>query len=353
MHCTAISIDEVMLWVDSLSATTGLLPSHGLAIYAELCRFPSTAELIQEIAERESILLRFDDLENVSLMHAYAQSFISMQDGQLKARDQGAYEERNAHYKKVLTHRGFDEPFIAEFLGSLSPTGDKIPEEFEMQRRRSFDKRFNDKPFYPQRKMKTNVPSPFEVMAEMYHEFRSGMPVNAAGWLAVIKHLGFAICKDSVNKAWKYGEPRFQVDHAADPIPVFIVSEMNFPFLDNPPILRAEEIIGEYLSSRQIRHGILFIGPPMRLGDEETEKCLVYWGRVYSDEKWLPLILHSGSMSIEVMVKDGALIANGIDDIDVENLKDEDDGLVKVFTDNHIDPTIDLLTRDSSSKSVH
>lgn len=35
MHCTAISIDEVMLRVDALSATTGLLPSHSLAIYAE------------------------------------------------------------------------------------------------------------------------------------------------------------------------------------------------------------------------------------------------------------------------------------------------------------------------------
>lgn len=52
MHCTAISIDEVMLWVDALCATTGLLPSHSLAIYAELCRFPSLAELVKEIAER-------------------------------------------------------------------------------------------------------------------------------------------------------------------------------------------------------------------------------------------------------------------------------------------------------------
>lgn len=353
MHCTAISIDEVMLWVDALTATTGLLPSHSLDIYAELCRFPSAAELIKEIAERESIFLRFDDLENVSLMHSYAQSFMVMQDVQLKARDQGAYEERIAHYQKVLTHRGFDEPFIGEFLDNLSPTGDRIPEEFEMQRRRSFNKRFNDKPFYPRRKMKTNVPSPFEVMAEMYHEFRSGMPVSAAGWLAVIKHLGFSICKDSISKGWKFGEPSFQIDHAADPIPVFIVSEMNFPFLDNPAILQAEEVVGEYLSSRQIRRGILFIGPPMRLGDEETEKCVVHWGRVYSDEKWLPLILHAGSTSIEEIVSDGAFIAGGVDGLNIEHLKDGDDGLVKVFADNHIDPTIDLLTRDSSSKSVH
>lgn len=286
-------------------------------------------------------------------MQAYGQSFISMQDEQLKARDEDAYEERIAHYRKVLTHRGFDEPFIADLLEKLSPTGDKIPEQFEMKRRRSLGKRFNDKPFYPPRKMMTNVPSPFEVMAEIYHEFRSGMPVNAAGWLAVMKHLGFIICKGSVNKVWKYGEPSFQVEHAADPIPVFIVSEMNFPFLDNPAILHAEKIVGEYLSSRQIRRGILFIGPPMRMGDEVTEKCVVHWGRVYSDEKWLPLVLHAGSTSIEAIVSDGAFIADGVEGLSIEHLQDVDDGLAKVFADNHIDPTIDLLTRDSSSKSVH
>ena len=91
----------------------------------------------------------------------------------------------------------------------------------------------------------------------------------------------------------------------------------------------------------------------MRLGDEETEKCVVHWGRVYSDEKWLPLILHAGSTSIEEIVSDGAFIAGGVDGLNIEHLKDGDDGLVKVFADNHIDPTFDLLTRDSSSKSVH
>lgn len=353
MHCTAMSIDEVMLWVDTLSTTTGLLPSDSLDIYAELCRFQSTAELIKEIAERESILLRFDELGSLPLMHAYGQSFIAMQDVALKAKDEAAYADRIAHYRKVLTHRGFDEPFIADFLENLSPTGDGIPTEFEMKRRRSFDKRFNHKPFYPQRRMKTTVPSPFEVLAEIYHEFRSGMPLNAAGWLAVIEHLGFSICKGSINKTWKYGEPSFLVDHAADPIPAFIVSEMNFPFIDNPAILHTEEVVGEYLSSRQIRRGILFIGPPMRLGDEETDQCVVHWGRIYSDEKWLPLVLHAGSTSIEGIVSDGAFLADGIDGLDVEHLKDGDDGLVKVFADNHIDPTIDLLTRDSSSKSVH
>lgn len=353
MHCTAISIDEVMLWVDALCATTGLLPSHSLGIYAELCRFPSATELIKEIAERESILLRFDEVENISLMHAYCQTFISKQDEQLKSMDEGAFEERIAHYSTVLSHHGFDATFIKDFLEKLSPTGEKLPEEFEMKRRRSLEKWFNETPFYQQREMKTKAPSPFEVMAEIYHEFRSGMPMNPAGWLAVIKHLGFTICKGSVTKTWEYGEPSFLVDHAADPIPVFIVSEMNFPFIENPAILQAEEVVGEYLSSRQIRRGILFIGMPMRVGDEETGKCVVHWGRVYSDEKWLPLILHQGSTSIEEIVSNGIFVASGVDDLVVEHLKDAFDGLTKIFTDNHIDPTIELLTRKSSSKSVH
>jgi len=278
MHCTAMSIDEVMVWVDAMSATTGLLPSHVLDIYAELCRFKSAGHLIQEIAEREAILHRFDEQNNLPLMHAYCNTYIVMQDTQLRERDKQEFAERVEHYKAVLKHRGFDKFFVEDFLQHLSPTTDRMPEQFEMKGRRSFHKRFVDKPFYGHIEMKTKVPSPFEAMAKVYHMFKAGMPMSAAGWMAVMKHLGFVICKGSVNKTWKLGEPSFQVEDDRDPIPVFLCNEMGFPFIENPSIRKVEAQVGEYLAERQIRRGILFVGPPMRIADDEDAECLVFWG---------------------------------------------------------------------------
>lgn len=214
-------------------------------------------------------------------------------------------------------------------------------------------KRFVEAPFYHQTQMKTKIPSPFEAMAEVFHKVNAGMPVSPAGWLAVSKALGFTICKGSINNAWVYGEPSFQIDHDADPIPVFIVMEMNFPFVENPAIKRAEDQVGEYLSSRQIRRGILFVGMPVRMGEDDESACVVYWGKVYSDEQWLPLVLHKDSRSIERIVADGKLVIDGLAGIDVQELLDGDEGLVKVFADNHIDPTMELLNSNGASSSVH
>lgn len=353
MNLTAIGIDEVMDWVDEFCSTTGLLPTHALTIYAELCQLPSSSDLIIELAERESTIKRFDELKNPVLMHAYIHSFIAMQDEQLKERDEGAYDDRIKHYERVLEHRGFDDGFFAAFMESLSPTANGHPEAFEMNGRRRFMKRFVEDPFYPLAQMKTKIPTAFEAIAEIFHKMSSGMPVSPAGWLAVTKALGFVICKGSINNAWTYGEPSFQIDHDADPIPVFIIMEMNFPFVENPAVQQAEKRVGEYLSSRQIRRGILFVGMPVRMGEDEDSPCVVYWGKVYSDEQWLPLVLHQGSRSIEHIVADGTLVRNGLEGVDVQGLRDGEEVLVKIFADSHIDPTMELLNSDGASSSVH
>ena len=353
MNLTAIGIDEVMDWADEFCTTTGLLPTHALTIYAELCQIPSSSDLIIELAERESMIKRFDELKNPVLMHAYVHSYIAMQDEQLKKLDESAYNDRIKHYERVLEHRGFDEDFFAAFMENMSPTANGRPEAFEMKGRRRFIKRFVEDPFYPPAQMKTKIPSPFEALAKIFHQVNSGMPVSPAGWLAVTKALGFVICKGSINNAWVYGEPSFQIDHDADPIPVFIIMEMNFPFVENPAIKKAEEHVGEYLSSRQIRRGILFVGMPIRMGEEEESACVVYWGKVFSDEKWLPLVLHQESRSIERIVADGMLVRDGLDGVDVEGLLDGEEGLVKIFAESHIDPTMELLNSKGSSSSVH
>lgn len=353
MHCTAFTMDEVMSWVDAFSITTGLVPSISLSLYAELCRFESPYDLVKEITERESMFLRSDEMGNPHLLEVYTHTFIAHQDEQLESRDGAAMKERNDHYIAVLEHHGFKSAFIEEFFKHLSPTGDYVHEPFDVKNKRALAKAFVREPFYPERKMKTQIPSAFEELQALFREVQLSTPMSPQGWLAVIRDLGLQICKGSINNAWSLGDPSFLIEDDADPIPVFIVGVLNPPYMPNPSLDEAERIAGEYLSSRQIRRGLLFTGMPVRFGEKEDEDCVVFWGRVFSDECWYPLILHPGSTSINQMVMDGVDAQKGPEGINADRLKDVDGRLVQVFASHHLDPTSELLTRESVSRSVH
>lgn len=353
MHCTAFAMDEVMAWVDALSITTGLAPSVSLSLYAELCRFESVHELIKEITAREAMFLRCDDMGNPHLMEAYSHTYIAHQDEQLEARDSKAMADRNEHYFKVLTHHGFKPAFINAFLENLSPTGDYVPEPFEIKSKRALVKGYITDPYYAPRQMKTRMPSPFEELQNLFKEVQLHTPMSPQGWVAVVKAIGLTVCKGSINNAWKFGEPSFHIEDDADPIPVFIVGVLNPPYIPNPSLDEAERVVGEYLSSRQNRRGILFTGPPIRIGNDSDEDCLVYWGRIYSDDEWYPLILHAGSGTIDQIVKVGITAHAGIEKVDLASQKDVGGHLLQVFASHHLDPTAELFSRESSSKSIH
>lgn len=353
MHCTAFMMDEVLAWVDAFSMTTGLPPSTSMSLYAELCRFESVFELIQEISTREATFLRSDEMENPHLLEVYTHTFVAHQDEQLEARDSEAMQERNHHYRAVLEHHGFKPAFIKGFYERLSPTGDNVPVPFDVKSKKALVKAFVPDPFYPPRQMKTQIASPLDELRKIFGEIQLGSPMNPQGWLAVFRSLGLPICKGSINNAWSLGEPSFHIDDDADPIPVFIVGVVNPPYTPNPSLQKAERIVGEYLSSRQNRRGVLFTGPPVKVGENEEQDCVVFWGRVYSDEAWYPLILHPGSTTIDHIVMDGIEAQDGLDGLEVDSLKDIGGRLVKIFASQHLDPTEELMTRESASRSVH
>lgn len=353
MHCTAFTMGEVMNWVDAFSITTGLTPSVSLSVYAELCRFHSTYDLIKEIADRESMFLRCDEMGNPDLLKEYANTYIAHQDEQLEVLDPEAMAERIRHYDDVLDHHGFKRSFIESFFQSLSPTGDCSPEPFEVKSRRALVRGFDKSPFYPPRQMKTPVPNPFEELQSLFRDIQRETPMNPQGWIAVMKALGLSVVKGSVSNAWTFGEPSFHLEDDADPIPVFIVGVLSPPYIPNPTLAEAEALVGEYLSSRQNRRGILFTGVPVRVGDDPGNDFVVYWGKVYSDEVWHPLILHSESHSINQIVKDGIAVHDGLEGVDLKPLMDVGGRLVKVFADHHLDPTAELFTREATSQSIH
>jgi len=114
MRCIAVSIDEVMAWVDAFCASTGLAPSQAGLLYAELCFTADFECLMAQVLVRSFSMAELDDQSyEQQMQEIMAQSF-----EQLPEVDKKMIHD---HFYRVLHHHGFKAGAIVTLFNHLNP----------------------------------------------------------------------------------------------------------------------------------------------------------------------------------------------------------------------------------------
>ena len=114
MRCIAVSIDEVMAWVDAFCTSTGLAPSQAGLLYAEICFTADFEGLIAQVLVRSFSMAELDDPSyEQQVQEIMAQSFELLPE----AEKQMIHD----HFYHVLHHHGFMPAAIATLFMHQNP----------------------------------------------------------------------------------------------------------------------------------------------------------------------------------------------------------------------------------------
>ncbi len=143
MRCIAVSIDEVMAWVDAFCASTGLAPSHAALLYAEFCFTADFEGLVAQVLVRSFSMA---DLDDSSYEHEVQQIMAQSFEQSSEAEKEMIHE----HFYRVLHHHGFKAGAIATLFMHLNPHSMYENRAVEINRVFLYQDEFVKEPFFEQ-----------------------------------------------------------------------------------------------------------------------------------------------------------------------------------------------------------
>lgn len=324
MHCTAISITEVMEWVDVFSFTTGIHPSSSAQVFAELSGM-SLPELFALVSEREMSLTRMQfGSDEERERHAEMLAEIEMNtDEELEDDAEDEHSERVAHYIEVLDHHGFSADFADFFLENISPTSGYrfFPGQFGVDRLEEIrTNAFDEEGFNPDPYMSDDLDEEDDVeiinqieaeFQQMYEIAQLTQPVDPTGWMAVIKFLGLPLATGVEVIKSDIGLSMFHLAaKEGKPIPVFILNIGHRPFdEDSQALAFAKYTIENKALELGNPRAIVFFRCPGKVKDLRRGSSLTFWGQTLVNGGWSEMVLHGQSRSVERIIQDAKFIS--------------------------------------------
>jgi hypothetical protein len=321
MHCTAISINEVMEWVDIFTFVTGIHPSHSTRIFAELSDL-SLPELFVLVSERE---MRLDRLEFSPEQGVYESILAEMErdsDEVLEDIDEDRHDERFEHYSDVLEFHGFSSELIDFFFENISPTSQYrfVPGNYGLDRLKEIrEQAFNEDGFNPEAYDPDHCKDDdIEIinhvengLQQMFEVSQLVQPVDPTGWMAVIKFLGLPLATGVDVIKCDVGLSMFHLSaKEGEPIPVFILNVGHKPFdEDSQALAFAKHTIENKAVELGNPRAIVFFRCPGKVKDLRRGYSLTFWGQTLVNGGWSEMVLHGQSRSVERIIQDSKFIS--------------------------------------------
>lgn len=346
MRFTPASISDVLEWIETFSASTGLASTTSALIHAELCHYPTATLLFLETSQRELIL---DTLEKND-QEAYEEKLneqVCSFDEFLEDCDEDTYRERTAHYTEVLKHHGFTDTFIEAFLERLSPSSEVIRECVEVEKAFE-DSGFNDSPVFvivdecfqtdddDEEEMGADLDALRAAVDQMLEHERLRRAINPAGWVALMNKLGFEVTGYDISNHHIVGEPSFFIaEEKYGHIPVFIVgASRNAYDTQDETALIMKRMVQTIVRMNNGSKALIFYAAPSVIVDKNGR--LVFWGEVFWDGVWGEMVLHQGSDTIEKIIADSKVVTLGLETFDKTPYLDKGLELMNHWKKNHV-----------------
>lgn len=114
MKCIAVSVSEVMAWVDAFCASTGLAPSKAAMLYAELSLTNDFDSLVAQVLVRSFSMAELDDVNySIEVNQIISEAYENVLDDQKNL--------IREHFYRVMQHHGFKGGAIATLFECLNP----------------------------------------------------------------------------------------------------------------------------------------------------------------------------------------------------------------------------------------
>ncbi len=151
MKCTALSIDEVMVWIDVFCASTGAKPSQAAQVYAEmgLCKY--FEDLVAQVVYRAYTMTDMTDQElNAAIAAIQADCFERL--------SKEAMSITLHHLEAVLIHHGIRKGAAHQLMQWMNPLSEFAPKSMVMENGFIWSHEFNEASFYDSMNVVTLLP---------------------------------------------------------------------------------------------------------------------------------------------------------------------------------------------------
>jgi hypothetical protein len=347
MRFTPASISDVLEWIETFSASTGLASTTSALIHAELCHYPTATLLFLETSQRELILDSLEKNDEEAYEDKLNEQVCSF-DEFLEDFDEDTYLERTDHYTEVLKHHGFTHTFIEAFLENLSPSSEGIPQRVEVDEIFE-DSGFNESPVFvivdecfhtddddDNEEMEAGLDVLRTAVDQMLGHERLRRAINPAGWVALMNKLGFDVAGYEISNHHIVGEPSFFIaEETYGHIPVFIVgASRNAYDTQDEAALIMKRMVQTIVRMNNGSKALIFYASPSIIVDKNGR--LVFWGEVFWDGVWGEMILHQGTDSIDKIIADSKVVTLGLETFDRTPYLDKGLELMNHWKKNHV-----------------
>lgn len=352
MDSYAIYPVEVFHWVDAFRKVTQLSTIHSINLYAEICFYQHSSQMLAEMIELESqrneLIAEFDGCEDDTEAMEELESEIIEFEFEHRLCDEIFGEsniaEYHQHIENVLIHHGFKKGFIPFFIEYFSPLEEQRITIPNIELKFIFEKPYFGGPFFSEDpRDEDNI--------DFSDVLRMARKMHPAGWIAILKNLGIPIREGSIVEDWTLFTPSLIIEDDKVSIPVFLMPTNTSPF-------DVEDTLCEDLKDQvaQMVNGLAIIfwsSPTILSTDEDFSKgqSIAYWGEIFISKMWHPLMLSDKSTSITKILNDAKFIGSSLDDEKWKALAIKDDNLVAIYLKNNVDLMIEML--DASINSQH
>lgn len=352
MDSYAIYPAEVFHWVDAFRKVTQLSTINAINLYAEICFYQHSNQMLAEMIELENqldeLIGEYDGCDDDA--DAMEELDIEIFEFELEHRlcdemfGESNIAEYHQHIENVLIHHGFKKAFIPIFIKYFSPLDEPFSKIPDIDLQSIFDKPFSEHPFFhDDPREDSNI--------DFCDVLRMARKMHPAGWVAILNSLGINIREGSIVEDWTLFTPSMIIEDENLSIPVFLMPPSKSPF-------DVEDTLCENLKAdvAQIVNGIaiVFWSSPTILSTEEDfseGQAIVYWGEILYSGAWRPLMLSENSTSITKIIDDAKYIGTALDDEKWRALATKDDKLVDIYLKNNVDLMLEML--DASVNSHH
>lgn len=352
MKTSAASVEEALQWADLFSKFTGLSVIHSMSIYAELCFCWNTSKILQNILHMEEDLDDFYETHDIDededayweamdeIHSRYGVEYVDfMDDDEIK--------ETYEHYRSVLKFHNLTDCCLDNLIESLNPIRDSgewsLPSAISKSALWSAE--FNPEPYYDK--------DPEEMdeleFGDVENAIRLARPMHPAGWLGVIRHLGFTVENETIDEDYELGKPSFYISDTLSPLPVFLAAPTRTPFSTDDVL--CESIKQMIVEDNSADCMILFYSAPMSFSKGDTDEQIQFWGEILVNGDWYELVLRPESTTLDTIIADAISTSRGIEFLDWTRLSTKDQCLIEVWAKEDIDLLSEMF--GSHQESLH
>lgn len=327
INSSRIHTDELFDWVDDFTRVTGLTSFAALQVFAECCYFQDPNALLQRLISIEAEY----NLQLEQSEHFDGEPDI---DGEIFSEHYGNYQltldtladedvrKFSEHYEKVLIHHGFNKQFSVYFIEHFHPLSERLTtiappvnKRFLFQTQYSYSPFFTEPPEAPEYRW-------HGVLERLVHE----PTTDPAGWIAVLKMLGFSGMEVNPDPSWEDYEPSFYLGPSGAEIKKYCEEQgIAYDDYDDDDFFDLFEATPVYLTPFRITAPNTFSWDMTELRAElasEAETVIVLyaapyllrapdkinfvsiWGEIFDGDEWRIMPLHANSRSLDSLIDD-------------------------------------------------